>query len=139
MLALIGIGNDERAIATALAEMAGGHIELLALESLERRMPVEVTLRSRKVYVGYVWSVAVGTACTGDLTLLPILSGYREEETLDSILYLDYAPVVQAFTNPESTLDEDDFRVVIRMTEIISARLFEESVYDAFQAQMEYD
>ena len=121
-------------IARGVALGEGGHIELLILDSMEHGKAVELTLRNRKSYVGLVTDLAVGENSSGDLVLIPMLSGYRNEETLKLEITTDYIPVVRAYTEPGSTLTEDDFRVAVPLNEIVSARPFEKDVYDAFQA-----
>ena len=69
VLHLFRMAKSDDTIVSELAEDAGGHIELLAIEALERDMPIEVTLRNRKVYVGYVWVVTAGKGRDGDLSL----------------------------------------------------------------------
>ena len=129
----LGLVESDHAIISKQAKEASGHVELLALEALEKNTPIEVTLRSRKVYVGYVKSVGVKSSRDGDLTLLPIMSGFRDVDTLDLTLDLVYTSTIQQFTSSPSGLAEDDFRLVVRLTEVITARLFNESVYATFQ------
>ena len=68
-------------------------------------------------------------------------SGYRDEETLNLKIEIDYLSVIWEFLEYDEggSSDEDidrwsseEFRVVIPVTEIVSARLFDEELYDEF-------
>ena len=123
------------------AKEAGDHIELLIQESIDDQVPVEVTLRNRKIYIGLGLESGIGTSSESDVALIPIYSGYRDEETLNLKIEIDYLPVIWEFLKYDKgrTSDDDadrwsseEFRVVIPVAEVVSARLFDEELYDDF-------
>ena len=59
-------------------------------------------------------------------------SGYRDENTLDLRITIDYEVVLNWHLMGDESLIPEDFRVVVPMSEIVSARLFDENVYDDF-------
>ena len=72
-------------------------------------------------------------------------SGCRDEETLSLTIEIDYLSVIWEFVEYDEggSLNDDvdswsseEFRVVIPVTEVVSARLFDEELYDEF-AEME--
>ncbi len=113
--------EDRLAARREIALEAGDHIGLVVDEAL-RRSTIEATLTSGKVYVGVPLArtfVARGEG--GDLVLLPLHSGYRQNATLDVKLTVNYAPVLLD-KRRQSRLDLRSFRVALRMDEIVTAR-----------------
>ena len=116
------------------AEDSGDHIELLIADSIRDPVPIEVTLRNRKSYIGLALNSGIGSTAEADIALVPMYSGYRDKETLDLEITLDYVPVVSQYLNDPEWVEED-FRVVIPLSEIVSARLFNEEAYYEFQME----
>ena len=110
----------------------GENIELVIIESVEESEPIEISLRNRKVYIGWAVASGVGSSADADVAVVPMYSGYRDEKTLDLWLTIDYEAVLSRHLMDDSSLMPEDFRVVVPMSEIISARLFDEQVYDDF-------
>ncbi len=132
---------DDHKGAERAAVEAGDHIELLIQESIDDQVPVEVTLRNRKIYIGLGLEGGIGTSSESDIALIPMYSGYRDEETLNLKIEIDYLSAIWEFLEYDEggSSDEDidrwsseEFRVVIPVTEIVSARLFDEELYDEF-------
>ena len=132
---------DDHKGAERAAVEAGDHIELLIQESIDDQVPVEVTLRNRKIYIGLGLEDGIGTSSESDIALIPMYSGYRDEETLNLKIEIDYLSAIWEFLEYDEggSSDEDidrwsseEFRVVIPVTEIVSARLFDEELYDEF-------
>ena len=114
------------------ARNTGEHVELVIIESIEYSVPMELSLRNRKVYVGWAVDSGVGSSPDADVALVPMYSGYRDEDTLDLRLTIDYQAVLEGHLEDNDALMPEDFRVVIPMSEVISVRLFDEEVYDDF-------
>ena len=112
----------------------GDHIELLLSESIERGLWVEISLRNRKSYVGFALESGVGISGETDIALIPMASGYRDKATLDLQISMDYVPIILKYAyDPEEGLQEEDFRIVIPISEVVSVRLFNDVVYEYFQ------
>lgn len=63
-------------------------------ESLIRKKPVLISLKSRKTYVGIVIATGEPNESNGlnqEIVILPIMSGYRDKDTLSVIFTNDYA------------------------------------------------
>ena len=112
----------------------GNHIELLIAESVRNQKLVEISLRSRKSYVGYPLASGVGNSLYADVVLVPIWSGYRDRDTQKLNIFVKYNLVVDQFLEEDPKLKKWDFRIAIPMSEVISARLFIPEVYDRFQS-----
>ena len=88
---------------------------------------VEITLMNGKVYAGWV----LGSTAIRDrkyVEVMPIWSGHRSSETLMVRFTTNYALVLNL-----DEIDWDDFRVVIPISEIRTARPFDMDVYKRFQ------
>ena len=91
---------------------------------------IEISLKSRKSYIG------VALESGSDVALIPVASGYRDESTYELHITTNYAPVFYEFLEgEESSLVDEDFRVVIPMPEIVAARIFDPEVYERFQQE----
>lgn len=112
--------------ARATAEGAGDLLELLLQDALEQDRFVEVSLQSGKVYVGLVSESGIERygAEEADIKLLPIASGHRSTEGQKLALTVSYVPLV--FEEPDSA---SDLEVVVPMSEVRSARLFDFGFY----------
>lgn len=100
---------------------------LLFKSSIERGEGSEIflmlTMADRKVYVGKIVSLGEPSETEGpnqEIEIIPIVSGYREKDTL-----------VVNFTTYYSIVDED-IKLVLKQSEIMSATPFKQSNYDKF-------
>ena len=124
-------GSDKGA--KKVARDGGDHIELLIAESIEDQKFVELSLRSRKSYIGLALESGVGISGQADVSLIPILSGYRDKDTQNLEIVIDYLPVIGEYIRDEFDGAEEDFRIVIPLAEVVSARLFDPELYGRFR------
>ena len=116
------------------AKKNGDLIELLLAESTERQVYVELSLKSGKSYIGFALNTGLEARSESDIALLPMLSGYRRQDTRELEITTYYVPVLQEFLNqPDPDVFYEDFRVIVPMAEVVSARLFDVDVYRRFQ------
>lgn len=124
---------------------AGEDVELLILDSLRNGTLIEITLENRKVYIGMAARSGVGNSPDADAAIVPQLSGYREEKTLALQIDTAYTTVLSQHIRGDADFDGqvdsdssreelERFRVVIPMSRIVSARPFEQVVFDDFFA-----
>ncbi len=118
--------KDKAAKDTAIRD--GDLIELLIRESMQAPTLIELSLRSGKSYIGFALESGIAKSGDSDISMIPMASGYRNEETLELEITTNYAPVIE-----DSELDYTDFRVVIPKSEIVSTRLFDPEIYQRFQ------
>ena len=128
--------DSERGARRTAGEV-GDHIELLIDSSMRNRRLIELSLRSRKTYVGYATETGIGRNTDTDVILVPLLSGHRDTETLRLSLETNYDPVIETYMKTASSPTRPDLRVVIPLSEIVTARLFELSLYRVFQQESE--
>jgi len=110
----------------------GDHIGLVVDEAFRRSSNVAVTLTGGKSYVGVPLArtfIARGEG--GDLVLVPFYSGYRDKDTHELTLTVNYAKVLRD-KRKSGKLDLWGFRVAMPMSEIVTARPFSRRSYDEF-------
>lgn len=78
-----------------------GRMGLLLHQSLERAGLVEVTLVSRKSYVGRVVYLHPWAAAGIDVSMIPYMSGYRHQDTLELEITTYYDKALNANVSPE--------------------------------------
>ncbi len=124
---------DSNEAARAVARDSGDVIEVLLDEAFENQRYVEVTLRTGKAYVGLVSASPISLGGTADVSLVPLLSGYRNRQTQELRLTRNYAPMLQEAEAKHIEAEHDDFRIVLSLDEVVSARRFDRTVWDRFQ------
>ncbi|WP_290502881.1 hypothetical protein [Alcanivorax sp.] len=102
---------------------------MLLSHATQQLKPISVTLENRKTYVGYVARTNEPDKETSHITLLPIFSGYRDEETLHLRLTNKYKVVFSHYLSSDNDTDPEDFYIVIPVNRIISSNIFSEKVY----------
>ena len=127
--------SEEKAVKRA-AEKYGDHIELMIARAFERGKLIELSLKNRKSYIGIVLRSVITERGRSDVTLLPIASGYRSEDTLDLYITTNYAKIIDEMIGENKEGIPDilrDFYVVFPRSEVSSARIFDPEVYRRFQ------
>ena len=122
--------------AAQAAYTSGDLIELTIHRAVTQYRLVEVSLRSRKSYIGLPLESGPGSIPDSDVSLIPLYSGYRDKDTLELVLVRNYGPVVKGHAFPNNVYsgwNEEDFRIVFPMSEIVSVRLFNDNIFDHFQ------
>ena len=115
----------------------GDLIEVLIANSLEEEKAIEITLKSRKVFVGYALQNCISShGEPSDIAIMPLESGYRDSETQDLILTREYADLIATYLEEENE-DEvlpdfsiEDFQIIVPMSEITSARIFDFNLFE---------
>lgn len=110
----------------SLEVLEGNPFRVLLRESIEQRAPCMFSLSDRKVYVGIVMFVGAPTESEGidyAFTLLPILSGYRDKDTLAVTLDTHYTHAQQP--QPIMLIQEN----------VVSATRFDFTTWSTFQSR----
>ena len=122
--------HDRKKEAERTAKGRGSFIELLIADSRVREKPVEISLRNGKSYIGFVSAFSIEGGIIqrdeSDVALIPVLSGYRDNDTKELEITTNYAPVIRKWLgeNDTSNSSENDFEIVFPISEIVSARIF---------------
>ena len=88
-----------------------------------RGMLVSITLSNRKWYVGYITEAMSLEPKETHFTLLPIISGFRDKDTLKTQRVIYYPKVYKG------NVDVSLFVLTIPMKDVVEARHFDEAVY----------
>ena len=130
------------AVAKAIDER-GDPLELLLRNALADL--VLVTLRSGKVYIGWITSNFNPAYETKSILLLPAHSGHRDKDTLEVEFTTDYLSVYERYKElvikDRRTLEEEselsvlepvDFEIAIPISEVVSVSQFNPEVYKKY-------
>lgn len=122
--------NSEGNIRLAIAHIvANDELDVLLSDSLNKLVPIQITISNRKIYIG----IALTHVTCEDfsrreyISVLPLRSGYRDKDTLQHVLTNDY----DGFYRSSDDVDLSAFRVVIPVSEIISAAFFDSTAHAA--------
>jgi hypothetical protein len=112
----------------------GGSLRSFLNAARVAQRPIMLTLESRKVYVGLVFT-APSLHREAQVVLFPTLSGYRRESDLEVRWTTNYAPVyldlLSRLEKGESLeTGPGDFQLVIPLSTVISATHFDKEIYD---------
>ncbi len=127
---LLNVVYSKRRGAQRAVTNTGDHLMLLLMEAAQKQFGVEISLRNRKVYVGVILKCATERTLESAVEMLPTHSGYRDEETLELHLRTNYRFVTDEYLSEDWT--PEDFRVVIPLSDIVSARPFVYGVFKDF-------
>lgn len=109
-------------------------LELLLIKAILEELPVALSLKSGKVYIGYI--TAEGDTNTDErkqVRILPVLSGYRTADTKELVITTNYAETIQRLQfKPPVPYD-----IVIPVAEVETARFHDEHLFDRFQEDSE--
>jgi hypothetical protein len=128
------LGSSEAAAIKAI-EQSNDYLEMLLVRAQRETKLVSITLKNRKAYVGFVTRTMDPMFDRKYIQLLPFKSGYRDTTTLSLTLAVDYTAVYAKLIRKELpiiTAGIQDFEIVIPVTEIQSANLFEPHAYNLF-------
>ncbi len=122
----------------------GSELEKTLLEAQIAKQLICVTLKNRKIYIGYVLEPTLQTSrlntTNSYLVILPAFSGYRSDENLKITITENYLPVINDVNYlKELNLSEEDFSIVISESEVISVNKFDERIYQGFNSNDKED
>lgn len=89
-------GRDRNHYARAAMEAWGDYLEIVMEESIQRTLPVAVTLKNGKFYIGFVLQNFDPAYERKYVRVLPTDSGYRDPTTHKVNFTTKYSPVLQA-------------------------------------------
>ena len=122
---------------------SGDFIELLINEAIENWMHVELSLKNGKSYIGFPYESGITSLGESDVSLIPIVSGYRSDDTKELTITTNYAPAISSLVDKDGSAEGtkqvfEYFRIVIPLSEIVSARQFDLDLYDLFQPEAKH-
>lgn len=102
----------------------------LIFSSFDQGLPILFTLSDRKVFIGY--PVSVKAEDFNDIRILPAVSGYRAQETLELVLTTNYKKVLEDLMKKQD-IDPEAFVTTLPTREIVHAHLFDLTHYERFR------
>lgn len=146
------LGRTRNHYARAAMEAWGDYLEILMEDSIQRSLPVAVTLKNGKFYIGLVLQNFDPAYERKYVRLLPTDSGYRDPTTHRLHFTTNYSPVLREVvrrldeavavagnvkpTNSgdrHSPVQPEDFQIVLPVSEIQSTILWDWEAYAQFQ------
>jgi hypothetical protein len=118
-------------------------LEKFLFECGSKLQTILITLGNRKVYVGLVNDIPIESGDVEHFTILPILSGYRDKDTLSVIFTVNYYQHYEKHLAEDgSPLDGegacfDDFIEIIPVSEIAHIGSFDIETYKKFITPIE--
>lgn len=138
-------GRTRNHYARAAMETWGDYLEILMEDSIQRSLPIAVTLKNGKVYIGWVLQNFDPAYERKYLRLLPSDSGYRDPATHELNLTTHYSPVLQDVirrldeaevaanrVDRPPLVEPEDFQIVLPISEIQSTVLWDWESYALF-------
>jgi hypothetical protein len=104
-------------------------LKLLDQAANEMRL-ISLTLDSRKWYVGWVAETPNLDPREQYFKLLPLISGYRDKDTLETRRTVYYEAVLK-----DTTLDPNEFVLTLPLKDVKIAAFFNDEVYDEYFAE----
>lgn len=133
--------NNKESIEKARQAIAkDSKVDAMIFEAEKFGLLIMITLKSRKVYVGQILSGEIGNTDLKEISLIPILSGYRDKDTLTFKVEHDYSDYYAKENITESSsMPLSHFQQVIFYEQIESMSLFDSEVYKKFQENKDRD
>lgn len=100
---------------------------------------IEVTLKNRKTYIGWVHSEPPTVeSADGHFTFIPVMSGYRDKDTLKLVITTKYNQIYSAMIEEAKSKNEDlpdltRFAKVFRTADVECTGEFDPDIYERFQ------
>lgn len=122
------------------------YMEWLLHDAALARKPVAVTMENRKVYIGFVLKTLEPKKARRSISLLPLVSGYREE-TAGKLVFTTYYLQIYGTDTPDTDIEQrrlpkplehlspNDFEMVLPVEKVHSLSRFDLTAYAAFQKQ----
>lgn len=109
----------------------GDEIEQLFKQAAENENLVQVTLKTNKVYVGFIEYIPPPKE-SNYLKIIPVISGYRNSETKKIVFTTDYFNSILLYQSNEDKYSNFQMDITFKQDEILSANVFDFDVYKEF-------
>ena len=123
----INLRYDRRKAAKLVASVAGDLIEYTLQKAVEKSHIVALDMDSGKSYIGFPLHSGIDTLGESDVSILPIMSGYRDRKTQDLKFTVNYVDVLDK--SFQEGLTPEHFLVILPKSRILSTRRFNIDVY----------
>lgn len=97
-------------------------------DSMYEGYPLSITLTNRKVYIGWMLEPPSESPHDRFFTLMLLLSGYREEETLRLVQTVNYADRTRLAD--DGTEESLVFTIMLKIDDVVSVNPFDQEIYE---------
>lgn len=127
-------GNGRKDLYQQLSKSNG--VEQLLYQCMQEGELVWITLKSRRIYIGMVHAATFEYEHTANIVLIPMLSGYRDSQTLNMAIEHNYS---RWYAEHDITLTSEPknamaFRKVLMVSQIESLSLFDPAMANSLSA-----
>ena len=131
---LVNVWYTDTNGAMRAVDAAHNEMESLFISSVKANNLVEVTLENGKVYVGWIVNADVPELDREFVAISPLISGFRNEKQ-EIVFTVNYANVYVSMYGKDwgSQVDRVYFRIVLPVSTLQSARLFDVDIYLRFK------
>jgi hypothetical protein len=119
-------------------ETDGDSLMSLMQKALNGGRMLSITLESRKWYAGYLVDAPDLRPSEKYFSLLPVLSGYRDKDTLEARRTLRYDQVYEKIAEGDG-ISPEDFVITLPLASVRTANLFDLAVYEDHFSGSRYD
>ncbi len=102
-------------------------LSVLLHRAIEIDKPIQVTVDTRKVYVGQIFETIEPDEDSAYLTIIPLFSGHRTEDKLELAITHKYNKVFQMFKDRDPMVEH--YRLVIPKSRIVTCHIFDYEIY----------
>lgn len=110
-------------------------IEVVITRAVRRGKPISLSMQSGKIYVGFVAATIDPKEKRKDIRILPLLSGYRRQDTMQFEFTTNYHKIYEVKDLKLPHLELKDFEIVFPLSEIQSINLFDIRAYNIFRSE----
>ena len=126
--------DKQKAVAT-ISKAEFGFVGAKLTYSIQFGKLVEVTLNTRKVYIGLVIDCGIGKG-EYDVEILPFFSGYREEKTNEINIVRNYLDILKARNGRvRNGVSVRELTIAFPISQVVSVRLFNIDVYSELNSK----
>jgi hypothetical protein len=130
------IWGDKKSIDSVISKW-NDRLEMILERALCETKKVMIDLKGGKTYIGLVVSPCNPEYDRKYISLLPLLSGYRNKDTHELCLTTDYTSVYNIILEQGLDADNnrkrvDNFEIVILASEILAVHIFDDDAYRFF-------
>ena len=111
--------------------VSGRDFENLMLHAHQRLKPLLLTLENGEVYVGLVSQALNPAKPREHLRVIPVFSGYKDQNTMEVVLTTDYDAMVRRIGADDALSQHalEEFELVVPADRIVSASVFDRALY----------
>jgi len=132
LLIINNIYSNEYSISRFIEEQNDG-IESVLQKALVNAKPVCLTLSTGKIYIGMVSRSFFSPVENRSFTVVPLYSGYREENTQQLIIVNEYVKLLESYKETEDESKIENLELAIPLSAIVSVNIFDEDIYQSIR------